>query len=162
MSKGLFNGITKTEFDPDGSFTRGMFVAVLSRLDGVSLTDTMTGFDDVDAGAYYAKAVKWASDNEIVYGTSDVRFSPDDPITRQDAAAIFGRYFTEMEIELTANKESSVFADDDSIAGYAKEWVYKMQISGIIYGKNGNTFDPNGLTTRAEAATLFLRIDEAK
>jgi len=63
-------------------------------------------------------------------------------------------------IDLPAEKDKVVFDDDSSIAGYAKDWVYKMQVAGIIYGEDNNMFDPLGLATRAEAAALFVRIDE--
>ena len=52
------------------------------------------------------------------------------------------------------------FSDNDSIADYAKEAVYAMQIWGILYGKDGGYFDPRGLTARAEAAAVFVRICE--
>jgi len=161
VQKKLFYGMNDTEFAPQGTITRGMFVTVLSRLDGVSssLTKAMEEFEDVDASAYYATAVKWAHDNEIIFGIGEGIFSPDNPITRQDAATILGRYFTVKGIELPKNKESIVFADDDIIDGYAKGWVYKMQLAGIIHGKGESVFDPLGLTTRAEAAALFVRIE---
>jgi len=156
---GLFNGVSETQFEPQGSLTRGMFVTLLSRLEGIDPNyDIYTNFDDVDASAYYASAVRWASRWGLVYGTGERLFSPDRPITRQDAATLIGRYFDYAGIELPAIKEAVVFADDGDIAEYAYEWVYKMQIAGIISGKDGNVFDPLGLTTRAEAAALFMRI----
>ena len=157
---GLFNGVSEALFDPQGALTRAMFVTVLSRLEGINpnYEHEYTSFHDVDASAYYASAVTWASSWGLVYGTSVQIFSPDLPITRQDAATLIGRYFDYAGIELPAIKEAVVFADDGDIAEYAYEWVYKMQMAGIISGKDGNVFDPLGLTTRAEAATLFMKL----
>jgi len=158
VAKGLFYGVSDTKFDPQGSFTRGMFVTVLSRLDGVELTENNDKFTDVSSSDYFSKAVKWASDNKIVYGISDTAFSPNLPITRQDAASILGRYFNFKGITLPETETKVTFADDAKIADYAKDWVYKMQTAGILYGKDGNAFDPLGLTTRAEAAAIFVRV----
>jgi S-layer homology domain. len=155
---GLFNGVSETQFEPQGSLTRGMFVTLLSRLEGIDPSYAYTDFNDVDASAYYASAVRWASYMGIVNGTGEGKFSPDGPITRQDAATMLGRYFSVMGIELPLINNSNVFADDVHIAGYAKDMVYKMQSAGIINGKGNNMFDPLGLTTRAEAATLFMKL----
>ena len=87
VKEGWFNGTTSTTFAPNEYMTRGQFVAVLARFDGVKLTDSNTKFSDVPSTKYYAPAVKWAEANGIVTGYSDGTFRPNAPITRQQIAA---------------------------------------------------------------------------
>ena len=49
------------------------------------------------------------------------------------------------------------YADEKEIANFAKESVKIMQQKGLMTGKTENKFDPKGMTTRAEVATLLMR-----
>lgn len=69
-----------------------MIVTILYRLDGAPATYNSNPFYDVSANAYYANAVNWASQAGIVAGYGDGSFHPNDPITRQQMAAILYRY----------------------------------------------------------------------
>ena len=85
---GLMSGITDTLFGPDMDITRGMFVTVLHRMEKEPAANTQYTFEDVDADAYYADAVAWASENGIVSGFSETEFSPDENITREQMTKI--------------------------------------------------------------------------
>ncbi|MCC8097884.1 MAG: S-layer homology domain-containing protein, partial [Eubacterium sp.] len=91
VNKGLFSGTTETTFDPDSSMTRGMFVTVLGRLSGEDISGSCT-FSDVDNSKYYAPYIAWANENGIVNGMSKTSFSPDSPVTCEQAAIILVKY----------------------------------------------------------------------
>ena len=89
--KGLFEGADGL-FDPDGVMTRAMLVQVLWRMEKAPVAEgCVSGFSDVPAGAWYHDAVCWAAGQKLVMGY-DGRFAPDDPVTREQTAAILLRY----------------------------------------------------------------------
>jgi subtilisin family serine protease len=157
--KGLFNGVSDTLFDPDGTMTRAMLVTVLYRYDNGALTaqaDTGSGFSDVaDPSAWYYEAVRWAAENGIVNGYEDGTFHLDASITREQLAAILYRYSGVPEEKDTA--VLSVFQDYGSVSSYAAPavaWGYK---AGLIGGTGNSTLQPAGNATRAQVATIMMR-----
>lgn len=156
VGKGLFNGVDTTHFAPDAGMTRGMFVTVLGRLATAPQTGTST-FTDVPAEAYYAPYVAWAAEQKIVNGTSATTFSPEALITREQIAAMMVRYQTATGKVLTDNVEAVTFVDESKLSEYAADAVHQLQRQGLISGKPGNQFDPQGTATRAEVAVILQR-----
>ena len=162
-ANGFFSGTSETTFSPNGTMTRGMFVTVLGRMAGIDPAKYGgdTGFTDVPEGMYYAPYVKWAAQYGITGGTGDGRFSPDALITRQQMAALFVRYFEKFGIRLTGGTQyTTVPADLDAVAPYAREAVVKLWQAGLLNG-NGTRFDSTGNASRAQAAALCQRTDKA-
>ena len=160
-SRGLLNGTGDKVFSPNSSMTRGMFVTALYRLAGnPQASGEGAAFTDVPGGAYYAGAVRWASSKSIVSGTTATTFAPDRAVTRQEMAAIMANYAKAMGYTLPRTREAVTFADNGSIASWAKEAVKAMQMAGVISGKDGNRFDPTGTATRAEVSAVLHRYVE--
>jgi len=61
---------------------------------------------------------------------------------------------------LKSAADGAAFADDASISTWARDAVRGMGRAGVIGGKPGNLFDPQGIATRAEVATIFMRLTE--
>ncbi len=75
VAKGLMNGISPTEFDPNETMSRAMYVTVLSRMEGVTVDNNVsTPFEDVPPGQWYTGAVYWAYTEGIVKGYSNTWF----------------------------------------------------------------------------------------
>ena len=90
--QGWINGTGDGIFEPEGNMTRAMFVTILYRVEGQPQTNNALNFDDVAENAYYTEAVGWASENGIIAGVSDTEFAPEKHITREEMAAVMGRY----------------------------------------------------------------------
>ena len=153
--KGLFSGVSATEFAPMDSMTRGMLVSVLYRMDGADYKG-INPFTDVAAGAWYEKAVGWAYANSVVSGVSATTFAPNTPITREDAAVMLTRYLKNRGISLEESAAS--FADHSTISPYAKGSVAAMQKVGLLSGDENGNFRPKAQITRAEIASIFMRM----
>ena len=153
--RGLFSGVSETQFAPSQSMTRGMLVSVLYRFNGTSHTGS-SPFADVSSNAWYGNAVSWAYANNLVSGVSDTSFAPNTPITREQAAVMLARYLKFSGVALENGTPD--FQDTASISGYAKESVGAMQKAGLLSGDNVGNFRPNAQITRAEIASIFMRL----
>lgn len=153
--RGLFSGVSETQFAPSQSMTRGMLVSVLYRFNGTSHTGT-SPFTDVSSNAWYGNAVSWAYANNLVSGVSDTSFAPNTPITREQAAVMLARYLKFSGVALESGTPD--FQDTASISGYAKESVGAMQKAGLLSGDNEGNFRPDAQITRAEIASIFMRL----
>jgi len=106
--------------------------------------------------------VEWTANAGIVSGTGADRFSPDEPITREQMAVMLYNYLSYKGYTLKASDENSQpFSDSASISGWAQNAVESMRRLGIILGKPGNLADPQGNATRAECSMVLKRIIEA-
>lgn len=153
----LFSGTSASTFAPNTPMTRGMLVTVLGRMSGADMIGYTSSFGDVADGAYYAKYTEWAREKGIVSGVGGNSFAPDAIITRQDMAVMLVRYAAAMGLEAPAMHAGAGFADEDSIAAYAKDAATAMQKAGIISGKPGRIFDPKAGATRAEVSAMLHR-----
>ena len=161
VNKGLFNGVGKGKFAPNMSMTRGMFVTVLGKLAKADISNYVTStFTDVKTDAYYMGYVQWAVENNIVSGVGNGRFSPNQSMTREQMATIMVNYAKTMNLDIKTINQENAFVDNANISGYAKDAVRLMQMAGIISGKIGNKFDPQGTATRAEVSALLRRFIE--
>ena len=157
---GLMLGTSKTLFSPHGTATRGMMATVLWRMEGSPAPKGKNSFTDVEAGKWYADAITWTAENGIFAGYGKDKFGPDDPITREQLAAIFYRYADYKGYDLTVKGNLDKFRDADKITDYAKTAMQWAVGSGLVKGKSGNLLDPQGTATRAEIAAMLHRFIE--
>ena len=159
---GLMSGTSDTTFTPGGTMTRGMLVTTLYRMAGSpSLENEDLGypFADVPGDAWYAGGVCWARLAGVVGGYSEDQFGPDDPVTREQIAAILWRYAGS-----PAAESGTDFADEGSISAYAAQAVDWARANGIVNGVEDNRFLPQSSATRAQVATIlrnYLTMEEA-
>ena len=157
---GLMLGTSKTLFSPHGTATRGMMATILWRMEGSPAPKGKNSFTDVEAGKWYADAITWTAENGIFAGYGKDKFGPDDPITREQLAAIFYRYADYKGYDLTVKGNLDTFKDADKITDYAKTAMQWAVGSELMKGKSGNLLDPQGTATRAEIAAMLHRFIE--
>ena len=157
---GLMLGTSKTLFSPHGTAMRGMMATILWRMEGSPVPKGKNSFTDVEVGKWYADAITWTAENGIFAGYGKDKFGPDDPITREQLAAIFYRYADYKGYDLTVKGDLDKFKDADKITDYAKTAMQWAVGSGLVKGKSGNQLDPQGTATRAEIAAMLHRFIE--
>ena len=157
---GLMLGTSKTLFSPHGTAMRGMMATILWRMEGSPVPKGKNSFTDVEAGKWYADAITWTAENGIFAGYGKDKFGPDDPITREQLAAIFYRYADYKGYDLTVKGNLDKFKDADKITDYAKTAMQWAVGSSLVKGKSGNLLDPQGTATRAEIAAMLHRFIE--
>ena len=160
-NRGLMTGTSVTTFSPNGSMTRGMFVTALGRLANADTSAyKQSSFIDVKADAYYMGYIEWGVKNSILVGIGGGKFGPDGLVTREQMAVIMDRYATAIGFKLPEVHTQNVFADNAKIGAWAAPSVKRIQMAGIIQGKNNNFYDPQGTATRAEVSAVLRRFVE--
>lgn len=160
--KGLMSGVGGGSFSPGQPTTRGMLVTILYRMEGEPEYEN-TGairFTDVNDDAWYAKGVYWAAENGIVKGVGDGRYLPEDPVTREQMAAIFHRYAGYKGYDVTAQGDLSAFTDAASVGDWAREALIWAVDKELINGMGDGTVNPRGTATRAQTAAILMRFCE--
>ncbi len=160
VSSGLFGGMTETTFGPDTAMTRAMLVTVLYRLDSEPGVTGDNPFDDVADGEWYTDAVIWASENKIVGGYGGGLFGTNDSVTREQLATILYNYADYKGYDVTAVEDFSAYTDADDISSWAYTALSWANAKGLITGVTEMTLEPSGSTTRAQVATIFMRLAE--
>ena len=163
VSKELMVGTTSTTFSPNDTVTRGMFVQSLYGQDGRPwVLNVRPIYIDVQVSDWYSNAVAWASQKGIVSGYDDNSFKPNEPITREQMAAIFYRYaiYKKYIQESTSfNGNLSRFYDYGSISSWAVPAMNWAVSVGLMAGSE-NGLEPWQYTTRAQTAVMLARFND--
>ena len=146
-------------FYPHRNITRAEFTAILARLseDELNIEDNGQVFTDVNASHWYAPYAVWAKQTGIVYGVNG-QFLGDNSITRQEAVVMISRYINIYKLEYPDTVDPIKFADENEIADWALEAVYKCSQAGLICGYDGRNFAPLSLITRGESAHVMRKL----
>ena len=159
--KGIMNGQSATVFAPTKTMSRAEFVTLLYRITGVTETgfgDELGKFDDGETTSWYSEAMGWAVNRGIIKGMDDNTVRPAQTVTRAEIAVMIIRYLDYMGYELPESAAESKFTDDASIADWCREQIYTCQVYGVFKGDNAGRFNPSNNATRAEGATIVLRL----
>lgn len=155
---GLMTGVSDTAFAPEATTTRAMIVSMLARMENVT-SAADAGFTDVATDDWYATAVNWAAANGIVNGISDDTFAPNDPITREQLAAMLMNYAQWKGQDTSARADLSGYSDAPST--WASEAVQWAVAEGLLAGVTDDELQPQGQATRAKVAAIMQRFLEA-
>lgn len=160
--KGYILGYNDGKFGPADAIQRQDFVVIFSRIDGADLSSYKNktgGFGDVKAGAYYAPAVAWGAQKGIITGYNASKFGVGDTITREQVCTIIYRYMGSPAVS-DADGTLAKFADRAKISAYAYDALAWCVENGIISGKTATTVAPNEGASRAQIATIIMRMDK--
>lgn len=155
----IISGRTEDIFDPDAAVTREEFVKLLVLALGLQPAGASSNFDDVKDSDWFYPYVSRAYTDGIVTGISDVFFGTGSFISREDMATMVYRALDSNGL-ITETEATAPFADEASIAGYAKEAVCKIAAMGIINGIGNGEFSPGRNATRAEAAKIIYAVHQ--
>lgn len=160
VSKGYFYGLSKTEFGPNKSITRGQFVSVLGRMLNVNVNDYKDqNFKDVKSGMYYSPYIAWANKVGIVSGVGQGNFAPDKELTREEMSVMMTKFLKVSGKNLNTKGKTNAFKDEEKIQGWAKDSVKEMARLGLVSGMGDGNFAPKAPFTRAQVAQVLYNID---
>ena len=156
VANGVTNGMSTTEFVPDGPCTRGQIVTFLWRAAGKPApTTTNNPFVDVNEKDYYYEAVLWAVENGITNGMSETEFMPELTCTRAHGVTFLYRA---MGKAVDAKAE---FIDVPADAYYAQAVAWAAA-NGVTNGVSEELFAPDSACTRVQIVTFLYRANFIK
>lgn len=153
----VIKGYPDGSFKPDRAITRAEFASMLVRL--LAIEDTganKVAFTDINKN-WAMDAIHTLARHGIVIGYSDGTFKPDATITREEIVVMIMRL---LHAEALSQTGDSNFTDIISAGNYARESIDAAAKAGIVNGHLDHTFKPKGQATRAEVATILIRLLE--
>ena len=172
-ARGLMSGYSGTTlFGPNDLLTRCQVATVLWRAAGSPEPMSVKSYPDVEGGSYYERAVAWCSEQGIVTGytggPSAGRFCPWSNVTREELATMAARWAGSRGHELAIDQEAvnELRIDDwGYVSGWAQDSITRTASAGILGGvDNGDgthSLQPQGCATRAQAAKVFVVLQDA-
>ena len=160
-------GLGDNLFSPDARITRAEFVAIVTRMAGLSVQPAeQISFADVPESAWYREAVDIAVSNGIAFGNDKSAFAPHDPVSREQMAAMLARLLEQKGQagamnEAEAGQVLSGLTDQESISSWARMPVAAMVQAKLMAGRDGGRFAPRDYATRAEAAVVLYKVLQA-
>ena len=154
----IMSGTSATTFSPNTGMNRAMVVQTLYNMAGKPEVTGDMPFTDVKKGDWYYNAVLWASQEHVAAGTSATTFAPTAKVNREQFAQFLYNDAGKPEVTGTLN-----FPDSNKVSDWAQNAILWANQNGIVNGKpvNGKTLiDPQGLATRAEAASMLMNYVE--
>ena len=160
---GLMAGTSATTFAPDVTTSRSMIATILWRMAGSPVVNYAMTYTDVAQGQWYSEAVRWATSEGIVGGYGNGLFGTNDPITREQFAAMLYRFAQEQGYDVSIGENTNIlsYTDVADLSEYAISAMQWAVGAGIINGTgDGSTLTPQGQATRAQAAVMLTRFCE--
>ncbi len=161
--KGLMNGTSETTFEPDMTLTREMFAVILYSMAGKPEVMIDNPFSDVLEDKWYTEAVLWAYNEGIVSGIGGNKYGVESEITREQLALMMYGYAK--KCGKNSNIKEGVmdgFADAGKVSDWASDAIQWAISQGVMNGKPGEggvmNLEPDGKATRAECATMVMRL----
>ena len=174
VEKEMMYGMSDSTFEPDTATSRAMLITVLWRHAGQpDYTCYGTTYLDVVPSEWYSVATEWANSNGVMVGfpipfdpeedapTGFVAtFRPDDPLSREQLAAVLFRYAKLLGMDVSAKAELQSFPDYAQVSDWAYEAMQWCVGEGLIQGSvdaGVAVLDPHGSATRAQLACVLMR-----
>ena len=155
----IMQGDENKFFNPSKNITWAELLQILYNME-----ETKPEYEFEEDADWYAGAVKWAQDNNLVY-ENDKGYNPNSEISRQQLASVFYLYAKFKEYDVSVGEETNILSYDDAfdISQYAIPAMQYVVGAEIINGKTISTINPKDNATRAEIAVILHRfIEKAK
>lgn len=160
VRQGIMAGTDPGLFSPEADVTRAMVITVLWKLEGSPQPAGTGSFPDVSpndlVSSWYSVPAAWAKEQGIAHGHDDGLFRGDDPVTREELAAFLYSYDLYLG-EAPAEGSLGLFPDANQVSDWAVDPVRHAVGMGYLRGDE-NGLDPQGRATRAQLASILLRI----
>lgn len=152
------NGTSGTTFEPNTNLNRAMMVQILYNMEGKPSVSEASSYTDVKDTDWYADAVAWAEDNDLVQGYGNGKFGATDSLTREQAATILKRYEEFKGGDVSASADLFSYTDAAEVSDWAEEAMQWAVGAKIISGTSATTLEPAGTATRAQMAQILMNM----
>ena len=158
--EGVMEGKADGVFAPNEPMTRAQIVTIFYRLAErfeTGLGSTLK-FTDTKKNAWYADYLGWAVAEELVGGYPEGDFRPNNAITRQELAKLIVEFLKYVIAKVESESLVESFADEKKFPGWSREYIEALRETGLMGGDESGNFNPKQTATRAEVATVIVRM----
>lgn len=149
---GVMNGTGTNTFDPDSAVSLAQAITVASRIHAQYYSKTISEI----SGTWYKKYISYATSNGLLPSDFSSKTNLESPATREFMAYVFSKAISQSDLP-AVNPEVEI-PDINMVSASYTEAVKSMYYSGIMTGTSGNYFNPSSQATRAQMATIIMRI----
>lgn len=163
-SRKIIEGVGNNKFNPNKNISRAEYLTMIIRALNINVTPKdKSKFKDVQPNEWYHDFVETALELDLITGYEDNTFKPNKSVTRQEMTAIAEKalhYEKDQQPIIDENilDVLEIYNDKDNIGSWARTCVAIATKYNLVKGKANNLFDPNGISTRAEGATIVKRL----
>ena len=158
--EGVMEGKADGVFAPNEPMTRAQIVTIFYRLADrfeTGLGSTLK-FTDTKKNAWYADYLGWAVTEELVGGYPEGDFRPNNAITRQELAKLIVEFLKYIIAKVESESLVESFTDEKKFPGWSREYIEALRETGLMGGDESGNFNPKKTATRAEVATVIVRM----
>jgi len=155
---GYLQGVEEGKFAPDLPIDRATMVTVLFRVAKEKAPVERGLYSDVPGDAWYADAVAWAHEAEIVQGLTEDAFGPLEPVTRGQLATVLSRFAAYRGLDVTAKGDLSAYTDGEAVAEYAHQPMAWSIEQGLFKSTVGDTILPDMPVSRIQFVHALMGI----
>ena len=137
--------------------TRAQFVAALWACAGGVPYDANGPFSDVERDFPGATAIAWAYDLGVVQGTGGACFTPDRPVTREEAAMFLRRYAAHLGRDTFLPGGAAACNDFEDISPWADDSLYWATAVGLLEWSEGGRLAPQEYVSADELERTLSR-----
>lgn len=137
--------------------TRAQFITALWNWAGALPSAGEHPFSDVPENVPWEAAVCWAYEQGLIQGTGGLFFTPDRPITREEAAILLRRYAARMGRDVSF-PEIARCNDYEDISPWADDSLYWATGTGLMDWSESGRLEPQGTLTEAQATHILVRL----
>lgn len=160
--EGILTPRDNNNFRPDVAITRSEFSLFISKMLKLNTRSYEGIFNDVAADMPNGTYIEAAQRYGIISGFPDGTFRPNELMTREQIAVVMRRaYVIKKGITTSSFSNPIYYTDISKIKDWSIDSVRLCSRVGIIKGRDDGSFDPEGKTTRAEAAVMIDRLMKA-
>ena len=164
-SRLIDSGIGDGNFAPNRAIIRAEFASMIVKALGLKGTKFTDDFSDVKKDNPYYYYIYTAYEYGILSGYTNGKFGVNDLITREQAMTMLAKAMKIAGMDVSISQEEitsqlKLFKDSGKISSYAKEGATICIKSGIFVGDNKGRLTPKDSFTRAESATVIIKLLE--
>ncbi|WP_028547325.1 S-layer homology domain-containing protein [Paenibacillus sp. UNC451MF] len=161
-NKLVIDGVTDTTFEPERNITRAEFAALVVRALGLDQNTGASSFKDVSSTDWFSSVVATAVNAKIIDGYEDNTFRPNQPINREELAAMVVRAlsYAGAKPDVSSDRQAELLAkfNDANQIVWAKQELAEAIEAGIVDGMTDTTIAPTKQATRAQSAAMLKRL----
>lgn|GEM_PF-1704813 len=153
-SRYVIKGTNEQTFSPNANISRAEFAVMIARALGLVQAGDSKFTDTI--GKWYENDIQALHEAGIINGTSATSFSPNEWLSREDAAVLMARVLEYMNITVEQLTDVS-YTDINSIQETNIKQIQLLYTLEIMSGNANSSFDPQGNLTRAQMAKILKR-----